>query len=163
MPKALKSKARADSQPAEAKRPKRPRASEPALRAALGKRKRVRDSSESRSPSPSPSQPDYGVKRRKRSNSLAGPSSRPTRQSPSQSQTPIPRVRAISIGSHARPPTPSSASRIMNSIRNRDDVLTPQSHPRPSRQLFIWGNGDLGQFGLGTDRVCLSLCNTSRT
>ncbi|KAG8934737.1 hypothetical protein FRC02_009318 [Tulasnella sp. 418] len=28
-----------------------------------------------------------------------------------------------------------------------------KSHPRPPRQLFVFGNGDMGQFGLGTDTL----------
>lgn len=35
----------------------------------------------------------------------------------------------------------------------RVDLVEPATHPRPARQLFVFGNGDMGQFGLGTEVV----------
>lgn len=100
--------------------------------AALGKRKRGQ--SPTRSPSPTCSEPDARVKRARRS----------------RSRTPA--VRASTA-----PTTGAAANaRILAALRARENVLTPSTHPRPSRQLFVWGNGDMGQFGLGTDSVCIS-------
>lgn len=31
-----------------------------------------------------------------------------------------------------------------------NDLPVPGAHLRPAKQLFIFGNGDMGQFGLGT-------------
>lgn len=42
----------------------------------------------------------------------------------------------------------------------RAELLKPASHPRPARQLFVFGNGDMGQFGLGTE-VVSSLISSS--
>lgn len=96
----------------------------------LGKRKRGH--SPARSPSPARSEPGTGGKRPRRS----------------RSQTPS--ARAAS----AAPSTGSAAhTRALAALRVRPNVLSPASHPRPSRQLFVWGNGDMGQFGLGTDVV----------
>lgn len=99
--------------------------------AALGKRKRA--TSASRSPSPARSDPGGETKRPRRS----------------VSRTPT--ARASTVG----PPGISAAqARILAALRARDDIVIPASHPRPSRLVFVWGNGDMGQFGLGTDVVC---------
>lgn len=94
---------------------------------ALGKRKRP-----ARSPSPTRSEPGTGAKRSRRSRSRT-PSTRAASAAPSTG--------------------PAAHTRVLAALRARPDVLTPASHPRPSRQLFVWGNGDMGQFGLGTDVV----------
>lgn len=106
----------------------------PKKAAALGKRKRA---ATTRSPSPTRSEPDHhsnsGVKKPRRS----------------RSRTPS-GVRA----STAAPTTGAAANaRILAALRARENILTPASHPRPSCQLFVWGNGDMGQFGLGTETV----------
>lgn len=101
--------------------------------AALGKRKRGQ-SPTTRSPSPTRSEPDSAVAKR-----------------PRRSRSRTPSVRA----STAAPSTGAAANaRILAALRARANVLTPAEHPRPCRQLFVWGNGDMGQFGLGPDTVC---------
>ncbi|KAF8318024.1 RCC1/BLIP-II [Clavulina sp. PMI_390] len=99
-------------------------------KAGLGKRKRQISSR-----SPSPTRSEAGTKRRRRSRS----------RTPAASS-----VRASTAG----PTTGAAANaRILAALKARDDVVLPVSHPRPCRQLFVWGNGDMGQFGLGLDTL----------
>jgi hypothetical protein len=102
----------------------------PKKAAALGKRKRGQ--SPARSLSPTRSEPGTGAKRLQRSRSRT-PSTRAASAAPSTG--------------------PVAHTRVLAALRARSDLLMPASHPRPSRQLFVWGNGDMGQFGLGTDVV----------
>ena len=43
----------------------------------------------------------------------------------------------------------NGANELVKKFQTRS-LLPPISHPRPSRRLFIFGTGDMGQFGLGT-------------
>ncbi|KAF8335878.1 regulator of chromosome condensation 1/beta-lactamase-inhibitor protein II [Cantharellus anzutake] len=101
----------------------------------LGKRKRA----QSQQGSPSP---DSGLAEPKRKRGRPTKAEAEKRRAQSLGPPVVSRsVRAGSLG-----PGKAPASR-------KSEVLVPESHPRPCRQLFIWGNGDMGQFGLGPDTL----------
>ena len=54
-----------------------------------------------------------------------------------------------------KPPVekPKRTPTIVNAPPPLNPLVTPASHPRPGRQLFVFGNGDMGQFGLGLDTL----------
>lgn len=45
----------------------------------------------------------------------------------------------------------SAATNASSSKKTINSLPTPPEHPRPSNQIFVWGAGNFGQFGMGPE------------
>ena len=78
----------------------------------------------------------------------AKPSSKPP---PERLKKPIPRAKSVTTRKRAASPAPQPIP-LPPRKRSREDVnlvLTPPEKKRPCLQLFVWGAGNFGQFGMG--------------
>lgn len=69
------------------------------------------------------------VKRARAKNGAAQPAKKPAKKSEVAKKASAPRIRTV------KPPV--------------NALATPPEHPRPANQLFVWGAGNFGQFGMG--------------
>lgn len=88
--------------------------------------KRSADSQES-------TEEELPAKRARAKNGAAQPTKKPAKKSEPAKKASAPRIRTV------KPPVNSLA--------------TPPDHPRPANQLFVWGAGNFGQFGMGPEHL----------